>query len=215
MDKITTYATLKSAVAGMIHRESDTNITGNAPLFIQLCEAELYDRLLLKDMESEESLTLTVGQNYVAIPSGYVSPIALWLIVSGERVKLQPELPENLPYSTSNGQPCEWSIDGANIRFDCPAAEAYSAKFRMMKTSALSDSNTSNALLLKRPDVYLYGAMKQCALFTKDMDDLQKYGSLFEAAIQQTRAAEHRARAIVPLRTEIGPSRRPDIYAGE
>jgi hypothetical protein len=105
MDQITTYATLQSAVAGMLHRSADTNITANVPLFIQLLEAELNDRLLLKNQETEGTLTLAQGQNYVALPSGYVSPIALWLIVDSERVLLKPALPQELPYNTDSTQP--------------------------------------------------------------------------------------------------------------
>jgi hypothetical protein len=211
MDQISTYSTLQSAVAGMIHRGSDTNITANLPLFIQLAEAELFDDLLLKDAETESPLTLTQDVNYVALPATYVSPIALWLVISSERTELQPRLPEQLPYTSASGQPAEYAIDGVNIRFDCPAKEAYSAKFRHYATSRLSVSNTSNYLLLKRPDVYLYATLKQVALFTKDMADLAKYSQFYEVAKASLKRAENRNRALVPLRTEIAASGRYSI----
>jgi hypothetical protein len=203
MDQISTYSTLQSAAAGMLHRGSDTTITANLPLFIQLAEGELFDDLLLKDAETESTLTLTQDVNYVALPSGYVSPIALWLIVDSERVELQPRLPQQLPYTTTSGQPAEYAIDGVNVRFDCPASEAYSAKFRHYATSRLSVSNTSNYLLLKRPELYLYATLKQVALFTKDMNDLGKYSQLYEAAKASVKRAENRNRSMVPLRTEM------------
>lgn len=216
MDQISSYATLQTAVAGMIHRADDTDITDNLPLWIQLCEADLYDRLLLKDMESDETLTLTLSQNYVALPSNYISPIAFWLIVDSERVLLDPALPQELEYSTTNGQPRYWAIDGANIRFDCPADEAYSARFRCVKKSNLSLSNTSNALLLKRPDVYLFGTLKQVATFTGDNEALQKWGVMYESAIQKLKAAENRNKSMVPLRTDVPIMRRvANIFRGE
>jgi hypothetical protein len=223
MDQISSYATLQSAVAGMIHRPNDTNITGNAPLFIQLCEADLNDRLLLKDMESDESLTLTLNQNYVALPSGFVSPIAMWLVVDSERVPLNPALPQELPYSTSATQPNWYAIDGANIRFDCPAGSAYSAFLRCIKKSNLSVSNTSNALLLRRPDVYLYGTLMQASIFiggnspgAEDAAAIAKWSGLYERAVKGLKAADHRSRAIVPMRTDIPSSRRSgSILRGE
>ena len=214
MDQITDYASLQAAVAGMLHRTGDSDIEDNAPLFIQMCEADLNDRLLLKDMEQEDTLACVVGQNYIALPSGFVSPIALWLLVSSVRIPLSPALPQQLPYDTSNSQPAYWAIDGANIRFDCPASDTYSVKFRYFKKSNLSNSNTSNALLLKRPDVYLYGALMQAALFATDEAGAAKWSGLFERAISGLKNAEHRSRSAVPLRGEMS-SRRSNILTGD
>lgn len=215
MDQITSYSTLQSAVAGMIHRPNDTNITGNLPLFIQLCEADLNDKLLLKDMESDEPLTLTLNQNYVALPSGFVSPIAFWLVISSQRVPLTPVLPQQLPYDTSSTQPKYWAIDGANIRFDCPAGSAYSAFLRCIKKSNLSVTTTSNPLLLKRPDVYLFGTLEQVALFTNDDAAAAKWGALKMRAINSLKAADSRSRSHVALRTDIGAGRRSNIFVGD
>lgn len=203
MDQITTYATLKTAIAGMLHRDSDTDITGNTGLFIQLLEADLNDRLLLKDMEQEDSLTMTIGVNYIAIPSGFVSPIQAWIVISSKRDDLKERLPQQLPYEPNNSQPTLYAIDGANIRFDCPADQAYAIKFRYLKKSNLSDSTTSNALLLRRPDVYLYGSMWQAALFAEDDNGVQKWLSLYEKAIARLKSADNRSRSIVPLRTDL------------
>jgi len=216
MDQITTYATLQSAVAGMTHREGDTTFTASIPLFVQLCEAELNDRLLLKDTEQEDSLTSTIGQNYIALPAGFISPIKAWLVVDGERVSLYEALPQELPYDTSSTQPKYWAVDGVNLRFDCPADKAYVVKFRYVKRSNLSDSNTSNYLLLKRPDVYLYGVLKQAALYEQDDNNLPKWSGLYEKGIATLKAAENRNRSMVPLRSEacMG-SGRSNIYRGE
>lgn len=214
MDKITSYATLQSAVAGMIHRGSDTSITDNLPLFIQLCEAELHDEMLMRETEIESTLTLTIDQNYVALPATYVSPIALWLIVGSERVMLDLVLPQQLPYATESAQPTQYAIDGENIRFDFPALSAYSARFRHQATDALSVSNTTNQMLLKRPDVYLYGTLKQVAIFTKDDGLLQKAVPLYESGKRATKAAENRARGRVPLRTDLPTHARSNILMG-
>lgn len=213
MNQITDYASLQAAIAGMMHRSTDTNITANAPLFVQLCEADLNDRLLLKDMESDEPLTLTQSQNYVALPSGFVSPIAFWLVVDSQRVPLAFVLTQALPYDTSATQPGYVAVDGANLRFDCPAGSAYSAFLRCIKKSNLSVSNTSNALLLRRPDVYLYGSLKQAALFTMS-PDVAKWAALYEKAIAALKAADNRSRSIAPLRTDLPSRGRSNILIG-
>ena len=216
MNQITTYSTLQAAVAGMVHRATDTNITDNVPLFIQLAEAEFNDILLLKNQEVDEALTTSIGSATVALPTGYISPVSVWLIVDGERVLLNPALPQELPYDTSNTQPKYWAIDGANLRFDCPCDKVYTARMRFIKASNLSVSNTTNYLLLKRPDVYLYGALRQAALFQQDNENLPKWDRMYQQGIKTLKAAENRNRSVVPLRMDMpttGSS--ANIYRGE
>lgn len=209
---IATYNDLKAALASWANR---TDLTTEIPDFITLAEARLFDMLLLKDMEAEESLTLTQGNNYVALPSGFVSPIALWLIVDSERTPLEHVLPQQLPYYTDATQPRYYAIDGVNIRFDCPADSAYSAKFRMYKTSALSGSNTSNYLLLKRPDIYLAGGLVELARYIKDVELFNMWEAKFLKATAELKAAENRSRS-VSLRSDIPLIRRvADIFRGD
>lgn len=215
MDQVTDYQSLQDAVAGTLHRSDDADITANVPLWIQMAEADLNDRLLLRNMEQEDTLASVADQNYVALPSGYVSPIALWLVVDSERIELSPALPQELPYYSTSGQPRRWSIDGANIRFDCPADAVYSVPFRYLKSSSLSATNTTNALLLKRPDLYLYAAMWQACLFTEDDNGALKWFGLYEKAIEHLKNAENRSRSFVPLRSDIYAGCRPNILRGD
>lgn len=203
---ITTYAELKTAIEGW----ANETITNQVADFITLAEAELFDDLLPRTFESEESLTLTTNQNYVALPSGYISPIAFWLIVDGERTELEKVLPEQLPYDTDASQPDLWAIDGANIRFDCPAQEGYSAKFRMVKSSALSGSNTTNQLLARRPDIYLAAGMVQYGVWARDDAVVSKWDAILQRAKHSFRAAENRSRQVT-LRTDIGAVGRSNI----
>lgn len=208
---ITTYSELQSAMVGWSNR---SDLSARLGEFISLAEARLNDMLLLKDYESDEDLTLTQDANYVAIPSGFISPIAFWLIVDGERVSLDKRLPEDLPYFTDSTQPREWAIDGVNIRFDCPADQAYAAKFRMRKTANLSDSNTTNYLLTRRPDVYLAGSMVELFVYTRNKPMADEWEVKFTMATKGLAAAENRSRS-VELRTDIPARGRSNIIRGE
>lgn len=207
---ITSYSELKTAVSDWTGR---SDLTAKLSDFVAMAESKLADRMILKDYESEESLTLTTDQNYVALPSGYISPIAFWLIVDGERVPLVKTLPELLPYDTDSTEPEFWAIDGENIRFDCPAGEAYSAKFRMLKTYNLSDTNTSNYLLERRPDIYLAACMVEAYRYTRNDKELLKWSDELDKAIMRFTSAENRSRS-VSLRTELAGSGRSNIYRG-
>lgn len=210
----TTRAELKTEIGDWANRTDLT--TANTDNFIALAEAKLFDDLLPRSFESEESLTLTQAQNYVALPTGYISPIAFWLIVDTQRLLLEAALPQELPYYTDATIPRFWAIDGANIRFDCPAAEAYTAKFRMMKSSALTVANTTNYLLTKRPDVYLSACMIEYCIWSQDDAGLSKWSAMHEKNVASFKASENRARGMVPLRTDIPVTRRRhSILRGE
>jgi hypothetical protein len=209
---ITTRAELFTAIDTWSNRSDLT--TTNKEEFLALAEAELFDDLLPRNFESDESLTLTQGQNYVALPSGYISDIAFWLIVDGERVELEKVLPEQLPYYTDNSQPRLWAIDGANIRFDCPASEAYTAKFRMLKSSALTASNTTNYLLTSRPDIYLAACMVQFGVWSRDTDLVSTWGSMLDRFKKSFKQKENRSREIT-LRTDLPVRGRSNIIRDE
>jgi hypothetical protein len=209
----TTFATLKTALDEWTHRD-DTAYTAMREAFIAFAEARMYDDLILREMESDETMTLTQGQNYVAIPAGFISPITFWLIVDSERVELERVLPEQLPYYTDATQPEFYAIDGANIRFDCPAGSAYSARFRMVKKSNLSDSNTTNALLTKRPDVYVAACMSEYARWAQDSEVFNAWEPKYIKGRDALKAAEARSRQVT-LRTDIPTRGRSNIIRGE
>jgi hypothetical protein len=208
---LSSYTELKAAIADFANR---TDLTTAIVDCITLAEARLYDKLILKNMESEETLTLTTGQNYVALPSGFISPIALWLVVSSVRVPLSPALPQELPYDTSNNQPTYWAIDGANIRFDCPASANYTAYLRCIKKSNLSGSVATNYLLDRRPDIYLAASMVEVARYTRDVDLFDTWESKLVKAVASFKAAENRTRAMVPMRNDVPSGAKSDIFSG-
>jgi hypothetical protein len=210
-----TYTNLKAAIADFANR---SDLTTQIVDFVTLTEARLNDMLLLKNMDQEDPLTCVIGQNYVALPAGYISPIALWIVASSGtnvRTMLDPAAPEELPYSPSNSIPRYYAIDGANIRFDCPAAAAYTLYFRYIKSSNLSGSTATNYLLARRPDIYLSGALSELARYTKDVDLFNVWESKFVKACSELKATENRARGAVPLRTDFSTRVRSNIFNGE
>lgn len=208
---LTSYTELKAAIADFGNR---TDLTTAIVDCITLAEARLYDLMILKNMEAEETLTLTTGVNYVALPSGFISPIALWLLVSSVRIPLSPATPQELPYDTSNNEPTYWAIDGANIRFDCPAADNYTAYLRCVKKSNLSGSVTTNYLLERRPDIYLAASMVELARYTRDVELFNTWEPKLLSAVASFKAVESRARGMVPLRSDLPVSARGSIFTG-
>ncbi len=215
MDAVTDYATLIDAIPGMLKRDGDVQITSNAALFVQLAEADLYDLLLLRDEETEATLATVQSSAVIALPSNYISPIALWIVIDGERRELRKVQPQELPYDTDNMQPAVWAIDGSNIRFDCPADAVYTVYLRYVGKTTLSQYVNTNYLLVRRPDVYLYACLKQACLFTEDDDGARKYDGLLSQAVNSMKQVENRSKR-VPMRTDLpGTYGRSDIFRGD
>ena len=205
------YTNLKAAIADNAHR---ADLTTQIVDCVTLAEARLYDMLVLKDMESDEAITLVIDQNYVVLPTGYISPIALWIVVDGERVELEPTTPEQLPYYSTSGQPRFWAIDGANVRFDCPSDAGYSGFLRCLKKSNLGASVASNALLAARPDIYLAGSLVELARHTRDVDLFSTWEPVFLRGIAAFKASQSRNRGVAKLRTDIPASGGGNILRG-
>jgi hypothetical protein len=210
---LNTYSTLQTALANWAHR---ADLTAQWPDFIANAEARLNDMLILRDMETEVTLTSVIGNNYVALPSGYVSPIELWIVISSYRQPLEMVEPEELPYYPSNTIPRYWAVDGDNIRLDCPTNDTYSMPFRFVQKSNLSNSNPTNYLLTERQDIYLAGAMVEMARYALDDGALTKWEQKFQQACAGFKARESRNRN-VPLRVDAGLTARGNgfnIYRG-
>lgn len=210
---ITTYAELLSAVASWAHRNDLTTL---APDFVTLCEARLNDALVLKDQETEATLSTAIGSDSIDLPSDYISPIAMWIIVDTSRLPLTAASPQDFGGSPVNTIPRYWAIDGDSIVFDNPADAVYSCPFRYVAKSNLSESNPTNALLAHRPDLYLAGAMVEYGIWAMDNNTVAVWEPKFQQALAAVKAADNRSKSIAPLRVDAAlHGSKSNIFAGE
>lgn len=197
---LSTYTELKAAIADNAHRSDLTSQIVDA---ITMAEARMYDMLILKNQEADSAISCTIGNNYVALPTGFVSPVAAWLTIDSERVPLTFAAPEQLPFCSTNAQPTFCAIDGANLRFDCPADDTYAGFLRCVTKSNLSGSVASNYLLARRPDIYLAASLVELARYMVNPSLMAVWEQKFQQACNELKAAESRNRGIVPLRTDL------------
>lgn len=207
-----TYAGLQTEIADLLHR---TDLTSKIPSFITRAEARLNRVSQLRTAETESTLTCVVDSRFIALPSTFTKPIALWIEIDTERNKLESRIPSDLNYSETSGEPEEWAIDGTNIAFDKPADDTYTIYFRHFTKFALSDTVTTNWLLTENPDIYLYAALMESAPYIRDDGRLATWKAMFDMALQELKDSENKNKSIVKLRTEIMTSRSQNILTGE
>ncbi len=210
---LTTYSSLKSAIADWAHR---SDLTTQIPDFIALAEKRIKSMADVRGGELETTLACTISSQYIALPSNFKSPIALWISDINPREQLQQVLPQTLPVNTTPNRPMYWAIDGANIKFQCPANQAYPIDLRYEAVFELSDANPTNYVLTNYADVYLFGALVEVASYTANDQALSKWEAKFQTAVQWMGNQEASNNAQVPLRTEFGQvsKRRFNVYRG-
>lgn len=176
---IGTYSELKEAVANWMNRSDlDTII----PDFIANGEARLNKRIRHRDMETTEALTLDATGS-APLPDGYLE----WrFLVVDTTPQARPEFVEPdsreflwrfRPYSV----PQYFTVLGDTLRVQ-PASDKSASLTFYKKVPALSDTDTTNWLLDRSPEAYLYAALVEGATYLRDNEAIQTYSALFDNA---------------------------------
>lgn len=209
------YTALKATLAGYLHR-ADLNSTAQGvgvdnvvAAWITLFEAEANARLRLRTMESDESLTLTSGTRSVALPTGFIEPLGLWITYqSGDEPEPLGQVNiGQLPRGVDSGPPQYWAIDGTTIKFDRLADQNYALTFRMLEAFGLTADAPTNWLLTNYPNLYLYGALRHSPGYIMQ-DQRGWWERQYLIALELLEAKEARSNAGVILRTDPALRRR-------
>jgi hypothetical protein len=183
MATITSYATLVSTVADYLNRQ---DLTAQIPTFIQLAEADMNTRLRCREMIVRA--TTTNDDEFVKLPLDFLESINMQ-IVGGQSPLRYITLDESDIVNARQGYnaPSFYSLMNGAIELVPPPATGVDVEIEMVyygKITALSDSNTTNWLLLKAPDVYLYGALVHAAPFLMDDQRISVFGSFYSQRVE-------------------------------
>ncbi len=179
--------------------------------FIYLAHQQINLRLRIPAME--KATTLSVTGNTVTVPSDLQAVKRMWIDAQYDTplTPVTPDVLQALRASYSNNIPQWYAIEGVDDTTDAfqfapgPSATytAYLAYYRRL--SFFASSSDTNKILTRHPQLYLYGALAQAALFADDDGRLQKYPGMFEAEIERLNA-QARADALTggPLEMQSG-----------
>jgi hypothetical protein len=151
-----------------------------------------------------------VPNGAVPLPASYLEMRSIFVQGSPER-QLSPVTPEiynSSRMSSSNGPPRAYLLEGDCIRFG-PAPDAtYAVQMGYYrKFGALAAA--TNWLITNKPDVYLYGALLESAIYFRFDDDAQFYFGLYRSAVeglQSQDVADRYSGAVLQQRSGIcGP----------
>ena len=191
-----TYANLQTVIGNWLNR---SDLTTAIPDFISLAETQMMRRMTKRLSEEGKSIprsaitrnaAFSINAETVSVPSDFLGPINFTIDAQGRKLTyLSPEsfAAEKARRGTSPASdvPQFYTVIGTLFQF-CPVPDTTYTGTLVYWTalSALSVSNTTNWILTKHPDVYLYGALTQSAPYLQDDARLATWGALFQAALE-------------------------------
>lgn len=182
--EITDRDSLLAAIAGYLNRD---DLTDAIPTFVQLFEAKMRKDRRARKFQNAGSVTIT-GDD-MSMPSDFQSPHSWYHDGSTFFGRITSvtlyELPEIKRRMGPTGVPMFAAIlPDLTVRF-APSPDAnYTTKLAYWRTlEALTASNPTNWMLVDHPEIYLYGALVEAALYLKDDAADQRWSMLLEKGL--------------------------------
>jgi len=180
-----TYANLKTAIANFLARD---DLTTQIPDFISLAEARMSRELDTRSQEKRANANTVSGTEFITLPTD-LRQLRLVRLNTSPITVLQYKSPD-VYYSTyndaSNGKPVAYTIIGTELGMrPIPDAIYQTDLVYSEDLSALTDSNTSNTILSRHPDAYLYGSLAAANQFLMDEARANQYDALFSRAMEE------------------------------
>jgi len=191
---ISTYAELQTAVANWLDRD---DLTDRIPEFIALAEARMNRVLRIRLMEGKYTASTVAAQRNYALPAGYLQMRNLQINTTPIRPcqYVTPEIYDRLYGSTTTGTPEIYTIIANEIQLGpIPAGVQTIEMLFYKKITALSGSNTTEAMLTDNPDVYLYGALLEAEPFIMNDERVGLWGQGFQQAISDLQEQDNKDR---------------------
>jgi hypothetical protein len=190
-----TYAGLKTVIASYVDRDLADNVDD----FIDL--AEVKHRADIRLREQLVRHPFIVVNRYASLPVGYLGGKTIRLMTDPVTPlqHVEQEKMDRVRRETE-GRPLSYTIH-EQIEFDRPPDENYSAEIIYYKeVTPLSDSNTTNVILGKSPDAYLYGALACTASWLMHDERVPMWESMYQEAIARLHKADQRKVSTLRMR---------------
>lgn len=186
---IASYSDLNTAVANYLKRD---DLADRIPEFIVLAEAKFNRELRCRQMEGRSTTTIDTASDepeMIALPTDFQSMRSFRLSSVTGKPRLEYMSDAQMDeYRTKignvAGQPKYFSIFGSEIELAPTPDDDYALEMKYRAViPALTESNTSNWLILLAPDLYLYGALLEASPYMKEDPRIQVWGAGMSAAL--------------------------------
>lgn len=192
---LSNYTELKASVASYLNRD---DLTSTIPDFITLTENRLNRELRVRANMTRAETTTTAGTAFYDYPSDLIELRNITYERSDSSITLSYLSPESVSReygAVSSGSPRAYTNLGKLLKLAPTPDGAYVININYFgKLNALSDSVGSNNILAEFPDLYLFGACLEGAIFLNDTEQATRFNAIFEKALSEVKEAENAAR---------------------
>lgn len=182
---LSTYSGLQAAIASYLTRD---DLSDPIPTFIALFETKFNRVMRLSQMETVTTLT-PGADGTVSLPADFLDLRYVQANASPAYMLRASTAAGSAFIATTSGTALTYYVQGGKIA-TAPISKYGLTISYYAKLPALSNSNTSNWLLAKYPDAYLYGSLAEAAAFQMDDEALQRWEAMFKAVMSDTQSAD-------------------------
>ena len=192
---LSSYSELLSTVANYLNRD---DLTALIPTFITLTENRLNRELRVRANMVRATTTTTSGQGFYDLPSDLIELRNITYDNNSQSHALRYLSPESVSreYGTIvSGQPRAYTNLGNDLKLTPAPDAAYTISINYYsQLRSLSESVTTNDVLTEYPSLYLFGSCLEGAIYLNDTEQTNRFGSVFQKALDDVKRAEEAAR---------------------
>lgn len=195
------YTDLVASIADWMHRK---NLTGVIPDCITLAEARIKALLKLRLQSVSVTLPTVAGTSYATMPADLLHVRSL--SIPNVRPALTYVSPDQFNTDFADGrsaQPYHYTIIGDRIYFGPVPDAVYSAVLVYeSRFLPLTADQPTNSVLTNWPNIYLWGALKESANYSRNTELEVKMDGDFLRAIEQANILEWNTPGALRMRTD-------------
>ncbi len=165
------YSDLKAAVPNWVDHADLSSFLSD---YITLAEASIKDRLNIRHMMQRAQAETSITSRRIALPESAALGDFLKLLTihfnEDPLSVLTQRSPEQIHryYVDQPGRPFSFAVIGEEIVMERVSDIPYTLEVEYYAFKALSDSNPTNVILTKYPDLYLYECISVAAIMLQD-----------------------------------------------
>lgn len=180
---LASYTDLLASVASWMNR---TDLTAVIPDFVTIAEGKLArDLRLRKQLIRGSTLTTLTTTRAVSLPSDWLAFENLTILNSAPLTYLTlDQMDMKYPEGGFSGTPFVYTIEGDSVLFGPTPDSAYTVNIDYYARFPALASASTNWLLTNYPNIYLYGCLREGALFTKNPAESAQWDGLYKNEIQ-------------------------------
>ena len=169
---------------------NDTTFVANIPVFVQTAETRIYQAVKIPALRVAQTTNVTPNNQYLALPSNYVSEWEVAVVNNGAYSYLLPKdvsfLREAYPNPLDTGTPAYYAQwDSATYMLAPTPDQAYEVELHYFYYPPSIVTASTSWLGANFGNLLLYGALVEAAVFMKSEADVVKlYQDKFDADLK-------------------------------